>query len=128
MKSRVFKIIICLFMVSILVSCNKDEPKIELPKAADIQTIEIPGGIQDIIIDDEDIINKFITKASEAKYTNKESIQDVPVVNEYVRVDFVGVNLFSSVFIYKDQDKWYIEQPYVGIWQTDENLIKIIIN
>ncbi|MDD4781751.1 MAG: DUF5301 domain-containing protein [Tissierellia bacterium] len=111
-----------------LLGCGKNANSIELPPTDNISSIEIAGGLEDTIITDKEIIASFIQKVGEAKPTNKQSVQDVPTVSEYTRVDFVSKGNISSIFIYQKNSKWYIEQPYHGIYETDENILKLIEN
>lgn len=110
-----------------IINVKKVNP-IKLPLTENILSIEIAGGIKDIIVTDREMIESFIQKVAEATPTSKQSVQDVPTVSEYTRVDFVSHGNILSIFIYEDNSKWYIEQPYHGIYETDENILKLLKN
>ena len=110
-----------------LTACGKKAEPMVLPYAEEIRSIEVSNGIDDIICIDKDVIASFIHKVSDAKATSKKSVQDVPNVSEYTRVDLVQDGRLTSVFIYQEDDKWYIEQPYQGIYESDENILDLLI-
>ena len=53
------------------------------------------------------------------RITKNESIQDAPVnVENEIKVDFYLLDKeTSTLFVYIKNDKYYIEQPYNGIYQ-----------
>ncbi|GEM_PF-1219355 len=99
---------------------------IALPSINEIISVEITTGIEDIIHKDEAWIKSFIQKVSEATPTSKESVQDVPTVSKYTRVDIVGDKKISSIFIYEEDSEFYIEQAYRGIYKTDETILEFL--
>jgi predicted small lipoprotein YifL len=127
MKKLNFTMALLLIITLLFTACGKKAKPIELPTADIISSIEIPGGIEDIIVTDKELISSFIEKVQEAKPTSKQSVHDLPTVPEYIRVDFVGDNIFKSIFVYQENSKWYIEQAYIGIYETDGDLLKILI-
>ncbi len=106
-------------------SPSKADP-IVLPSVNEIISVEITTGIEDIIYKDEAWIKSFIQKVSEATPTSKESVQDVPTVSKYTRVDIVGDKKISSIFIYEENSEYYIEQAYRGIYKTDETILEFL--
>ncbi|HBV68345.1 MAG TPA: hypothetical protein DEF04_09290 [Clostridiales bacterium] len=106
-------------------SPSKADP-IALPSINEIISVEITTGIEDIIHKDEAWIKSFIQKVSEATPTSKESVQDVPTVSKYTRVDIVGDKKISSIFIYEENSEYYIEQAYKGIYKTDETILDFL--
>ncbi len=106
-------------------SPSKADP-IELPPINEIISVEITTGIEDIIHKDEAWIKSFIQKVSEATPTSKKSVQDVPTVSKYTRVDIVGDKKISSIFIYEEDSEFYIEQAYRGIYKTDETILEFL--
>lgn len=106
-------------------SPSKADP-IVLPSVNEIISVEITTGIEDIIYKDEAWIKSFIQKVSEATPTSKESVQDVPTVSKYTRVDIVGDKKISSIFIYEEDSEFYIEQAYRGVYKTDETILEFL--
>jgi hypothetical protein len=126
MKKYSCLILFVLIFTLCLSGCVKKAKPIELPITDNISSIEIAGGLKDTIITDKKMIASFIEKVAEAIPTSKQSVQDVPTVSEYTRVDFVSDKNISSIFIYQENSNWYIEQPYHGIYETDETILKLL--
>jgi hypothetical protein len=126
MKKYNCLILFVLIFTLCLSGCGKKAKPIELPITDNISSIEIAGGLKDTIITDKKMIASYIEKVAEAIPTSKQSVQDVPTVSEYTRVDFVSEKNISSIFIYKENSNWYIEQPYHGIYKTDEIILKLL--
>ena len=108
----------CLF----LSSCKKKAEPISLPLTGAVESVEVALGSEDIIHTDEEWIASFMQKIGEGTPTSKESVQDVPSVSKYTKVDILYNNNISSVFIYEEDSKWYVEQPYQGIYEVDETI------
>ena len=121
-------ILFVLIFTLCLSGCGKKANPIELPPTDNISSIEIAGGLEDTIIKDKEMIASIIQKVVDATPTSKQSVQDVPTVSEYTRIDFVSDGNISSIFIYQQNSKWYIEQPYHGIYETDEIILKLLKN
>ena len=53
------------------------------------------------------------------RVTKNESIQDAPVnIDDEIKVDFHFIEAgVSTIFVYKKNNSYYIEQPYNGIYQ-----------
>ena len=53
------------------------------------------------------------------RVTKNESIQDAPVnIDGEIKVDFHFIEAgVSTIFVYKKNNSYYIEQPYNGIYQ-----------
>lgn len=127
MKRTFITIVLLMSLSLILSSCVKKADPIVLPSIDEIIAVEIVSGNEDIIQTDKVWIKSFVQKINEAKPTSKESIQDVPTKPEYIRVDFVSDGKISSIFVYKENSKYYIEQPYKGIYETDDTIQEFLI-
>ncbi|MEG0021128.1 MAG: DUF5301 domain-containing protein, partial [Oscillospiraceae bacterium] len=48
-----------------------------------------------------------------------ESVNDTPTnIDDYIKLEFSHYTEGSSVaYVYKIKNRYYIEQPYVGIWE-----------
>lgn len=120
---------ITIFALSLgLSACRKEPNSIELPLTSEITSIEINSEVKDTICTKKEQIEAFVQKISEATPTSKESVQDVPTVEKYTRIDFVTNGKISSIFIYQKGYNWYIEQPYRGIYETDGTILSLLEN
>ncbi|RDY27714.1 hypothetical protein CHL78_008305 [Romboutsia weinsteinii] len=123
------KIFIFSFVLSalFLIGCDKVIYKdIDLPSLEDIESIEITGGESKFASDDKNIILKLIENMSNATITNKESVQDVPNQEKYIKINLITKEYTSTFFVYWEDSKLYLEQPYVGIYLADTSLNEVI--
>ena len=116
-----FLYLICILA---LTACGKKADPIMLPKAGNILSVDVTveGKTEQHL--DEIWISNMISNISNSKSTSKESVQDVPQVENYIKIDIQFETGTSTLFAYKDKGKYYIEQPYQGIYETDSNLYK----
>lgn len=104
---------------------NKTEYILNLPKEAenyinitlvsdnDVRTIETSDNIQKLL-------NKIV---GIERITTKESIQDMPNdMEKCLKLDilFDKGSTVSTIYVYKKSDKYYIEQPYNGVYEITE--------
>ena len=99
---------------------NKASYALNLPSVDSVYNISLEQNGKRIEIKEQDKI-KDITNviAGVKRTTNEESVQDSPVnVDNKIKIDFeFGENKTSTVFAYKKKDKYFIEQPYNGIYR-----------
>ena len=119
---------IALVLITILslTACGSNK-KINLPKAEEVKEIEIMKNTSEdrLKIENQDEIFGIIADIEEnTKDTGKESVNDQPTnIDDYLIVKFHHKNAEenpSVVYLYKDKNSRYIEQPYSGIWKLSE--------
>ncbi|MBQ7903253.1 MAG: DUF4173 domain-containing protein [Oscillospiraceae bacterium] len=71
-------------------------------------------------------INKFYRIMQNADYTDLSSVQDFPMREEYYIIT-VYPDMFENkpdvvIYCYEKDGQIFLEQPYNGIWTTEENL------
>lgn len=79
-----------------------------------------------MICTDSARIETFYQKLLSAKPTSKASVQDVPTVENATKFDLVHGESITSLFAYEEKGIWYVEQPYQGIYETDESLLGLL--
>ena len=102
---------------------KKADP-ITLPQIDDITSVDITVGENKVNHTDKAWISEIISDISSSEPTSKESIQDTPQVENYIKIDFQFKTGTSILYVYEDSSKYYIEQPYQGIYKTDSQLFK----
>lgn len=125
-RSKIISILIVILLLSLsLLGCSK--LKITLPNEADLESIVLSESAEEnnkhiIITDNEGIKNIIDSIKSNSKKTNKESINDTPTnIDYYIKLEFSHSKGGSSVaYVYKTKDRYYIEQPYNGIWEITQ--------
>lgn len=103
---------------------NKTEYTLNLPKEAENYssiTLEYNGDARTIETS-ENIQNVLNILVSTERITTEESIQDSPTdVEEELKIDITfDKGATSTIFAYKKADKYYIEQPYNGVYEITQ--------
>lgn len=96
---------------------------IELPMRNEVYDIEIKRESTVIkYIDDREIM-EILKIISNTKATRKITAHERPIVREYITISFNTKEdrLYTS-YIYNENSKWYIEQPYTGIYEMKKGL------
>lgn len=103
---------------------NKTEYTLNLPKEAENYssiTLEYNGDARTIETS-ENIQNVLNNLVSTERITTEESIQDSPTnAEEELKIDITfDKGATSTIFAYKKSDKYYIEQPYNGVYEITQ--------
>ena len=99
---------------------NKYSYTLNIPSDDSVYSINLEQNGKKIEVSEQDKIKDIIYIISEVKRTTtNESIQDSPInVENEIKIDFeYEENKTSTVFVYKKNGKYFIEQPYNGIYR-----------
>lgn len=99
---------------------NKPFYTLNIPSDDSIYNINLEQNGKRIEVTEQDKIKDIIYIIGEVKRTTtNESVQDSPInVENEIKIDFeYDENKTSTVFVYKKKDKYFIEQPYNGIYR-----------
>lgn len=99
---------------------NKSSYTLNIPSDDSVYSINLEQNGKRIEVSEQDKIKDIIYIISEVKRTTtNESIQDSPInVENEIKIDFeYEENKTSIVFVYKKNGKYFIEQPYNGIYR-----------
>lgn len=133
-------VLIAILLIVAVVYKHRDRRTYELnlPQVEELSKIELKKNGMSVGIYKTDEITDIINVLLGVKrITKTESIQDSPVnVNDEIQVDFIldediRYKAVSTIFLYEKNEKYYIEQPYNGIYQisADEyNSIKVYLD
>lgn len=119
-------ILLTVIMCFVLTSCGKADP-IVLPDRDNIANISVVIDGEIIYHEDSSWIDSVMSGIADAEPTSKESVQDVPQVDDYIKLDIQLFGGVSTVFAYEEDGKYYIEQPYQGIYKLDSDTYSRII-
>lgn len=122
---KCFSVIICVACILTLFACSKKANPIVLPQSSDVVSVDVIDGENTVNCSDKTWIDEVISGLSDSKQTNRESVQDFPQVDNYIKVELNSQTEKTTVFVYKDKGKFYIEQPYNGIYIIDSDLYKM---
>lgn len=137
-RSKRFLIIgvILLFIVVGLVIWYRYENRqvyiLDIPNSHNLSSIsyELESGLVTVATEEE--MDKILNGIYELHLkTQSESVQDYPVDVE----DLVAIRLYykeedtvGNFYLYKKNDKYYLEEPYNGIYKISEGNYNYIIN
>ena len=125
---KFLSLFLCLTCILTLAACGKKAAPITLPQADKITSIDITIAENTVSHSDKTWISEIIADISSSEPTKKESVQDVPQAESYIRIDFrheTGTETETiTIFAYEDRGKYYLEQPYQGIYKTDRKLFE----
>ena len=122
LMKKYVSIFLCLACALTLVACGKKADPITLPQIDEITSIDITVGENTVSHSDKTWISEIIANISSSEPTKKESVQDVPQAESYIKIDFQFEAGTSTLFAYEDSGKYYVEQPYQGIYKIDSQL------
>lgn len=117
---KCFSVIICGVCILTLFACGKKANPIILPQSSDVVSVDVTVGENTVNYSDKTWIDEVISSLSDSKPTHRESVQDSPQVDNYIKVELNSQTEKTTVFVYNDKGKFYIEQPYSGICIIDE--------
>lgn len=117
---KCFSVIICVVCVLTLFACSKKVNPIVLPQSSDVVSVDVIDGENTVNCSDKTWIDEVISGLSDSKPTNRESVQDSPHVKDYMRIEINSQTEKTTVFVYNEKGKFYVEQPYNGICIIDE--------
>ena len=100
---KFLSLFLCLTCVLTLVACGKKVAPITLPQTDEITSIDITFGENTVSYSDKTWISEIIADISSSEPTKKESVQDYPQVESYIKIDFQFETGTSTIFatVYK---------------------------
>ncbi len=125
MQRKFFIILIIILLMLMILGIfyyfmNSRTYNLKLPQLEKLESISLEQDTNKKVINDNEKMKDIINILNERERTSKEeSIQDSPVnTSNKVKIDFnfkeTGA---STLFVYERNNKYYIEQPYNGIYK-----------
>lgn len=128
----VIDIVLIFIMVVILYYCakNKKTYELKLPNAEILSSITLEENSKKTLDEQTKMEEVLNILNGVNKVTKEESVQDAPVnAINIITINFNFKEAGSSiVFVYKKKKKFYIEQPYNGIYEISEKEYNSIYN
>lgn len=99
-----------------------------LPEADELTSITLEQNAEGKVISDYEEMDNILDVLNGVKrVSQQESVQDWPVnVENEIVISFYSDRGLSSVFVYKRGWRYYIEQPYNGVYRISEDEYKVI--
>ena len=104
---------------------------IYLPNKMDVYLISVHHNTDETFSYSLSDINKFYRIMNNATFTDIESIQDFPAVEEYFTITVypnIPEKSEATIYCYEKDGNICLEQPYNGIWITDKDLPDMFSN
>lgn len=101
---------------------------IQFPNIEEISQIEISKNDLNLKYNDKETIKAIAKCFMNARATRILSVNDTPPVKEYYTVNIISEDnsrVYTS-FIYRENSKWYIEQPYWGVYEMDKDILPFL--
>ena len=125
MKKRMILLTVLLSLL-FCTSCGRKASPITLPQPEDILTVQITEGSETITHSDADWICEMILQMTDARPTRRQSVQDVPMADSWLKIEMEQLSGMSVIYAYEDGGRFYLEQPYQGIYQIDGYLYEML--
>ena len=128
MKKMISAFVLTIMIATmLLVGCGKQASPIVLPAVNEIESVEITmfDG-SNVSYSDKEWVEQFIEVFTQAEATTKESVQDIPNVETYGKVDISNNGGVTTIFYYIEDGKYLIEQPYQGIYETEVDIEALV--
>ncbi len=127
-KIIIVGIILILVLMCILIlfkiNGNRNLYKINLPSLENLLNVTFNQNTQVKVIGDQSEIKELLSILnSNGRETNEESVQDYPVnVENEIKIEFnFKEGGTSTIFVYIKKGKYYLEQPYNGIYSISKD-------
>lgn len=118
---RMHTVMVMILLVLLLGACGKTTYTLKLPALEKLSSATLTQGERVRTLSEEADVEAVLSTLAAGRTTRSESIQDAPVgVDTPIRVDFVfregGVSVLW-VYTNEKRGKYFIEQPYNGIYE-----------
>lgn len=129
MKKRIFLLLMLVLVSFGLSACNDAKTQIMLPAVSQLSAVEVTNeaGTETKIVTDTNWMTQLFEELSKVEATDQTSVQDVPVADVYWQIDFVfSEEGKTTAYLYEEEGKWYLEQPYVAIYQAPSSCAEFL--
>lgn len=115
-------LMLSIYTMFCLTGCGKKADPIVLPETKEITSISIKqiDGTQ-VLLEESDGIQNVLSTISSASATSMESVQDVPLAEQFGTIEIKNSDNITKIFYYEKDKKYYIEQSYQGIYEIKDN-------
>lgn len=129
-KFAIISIIVAFLIIRLFISVRANSVPLSPQDEINLITIEkiSHGDIISLIkLKDRSKIDPIVDSLSDSVKTFKSSVDETPSVDEYFKI-FLNGTTDSVLYLYEDDDQYYIEQPYHAIYKTNNKTNAIIEN
>lgn len=122
-KANLFFLITMIVISCVLSGCAENDNAEIVKKSSKLQEINLTlyNG-KSVNVTESEKVEDIVKVINGAASTKEESVQDVPDAEQYGRIILVSKEDERTLYYYEREGKYYIEEPYVGIYQCDQDL------
>lgn len=122
-KANLFFLITMIVIGCVLSGCAEKNNAEIVKESSNLQEINLTlyNG-KSINVTKSEKIQDIVKVINSAEFTKEESVQDVPDAEQYGKIILVSKEDERTLFYYEREGKYYIEEPYVGIYQCSQDL------
>ena len=103
-------------------------PSIQCPEKGELLSVALESNELNLTISlYEEHYEKLIEYIKTATSTRMQSINDCPAVRPYYCIKMQTEQMHYQYFVYEDHGKIYIEMPYQGIYETEDDLLRLVL-
>lgn len=107
-------------------ACSQKAPPLILPDPNDVEYIDIIADEVHSKQTDREWISAVMESLLASTPTSKPSVQDSPLLDFYVQLDFHLPEGVNSLYLYQERYQFYAERPYHGIYEINAALYEKI--
>ncbi len=122
---QIILVALLLLTLGVFSSC-KGRPAPVLPEPASVTAAEVTMDEESLTHLKRAWIEEVIAGLSAAAPTRTESVSDAPSASDYTLLELCTDDGACRMFFYEKDGAYYMEQPYQGIWQIDQQLYATI--
>lgn len=136
-QSRIVKFLLVVFIICLVVGIllykylSRDVYILDIPNSYNLDSIAVESDKGINTTSDEAEMDDILKGLDDLNLkTQIESIQDFPVnVSSLISIKFYyREDSALSLYVYEKNNRYYLEEPYNGIYKLDENTYNYIIN
>lgn len=119
---------LALVLAAFLMGCSKGQEAAKLvidPANVEKVTVVLPNKKKTVVRDAKQV-QELVDVLNSATATREESVQDTPTVAKYGKLVLKSKQKSRVLYYYQKSGKWYVEDPYNGIYQSKRNLNKLV--
>lgn len=110
---------------------NRHVYVLNIPDSYELNSIVIESKEESLTTSDEQEMEDILTGLAELNLkTQSESIQDMPIdIKEFVAIRlYYREDKVKNFYLYEKKNKYYLEEPYNGIYKLKENDYNFLLN
>lgn len=122
-KANLFFLITMIVIGCVLSGCAENDNEEIVKESSKLQEINLTlYNEKGVNVTESGKVEDIVKAINDAASTKEESVQDVPDAKQYGKIILVSKEDERTLYYYEREGKCYIEEPYVGIYQCEQNL------